>query len=86
MAKSEIVKDSLCKIHVVFFFCFVLFFCETSQLLLAGGQVVFSGISCFRPTLRLTRLKRTEIILTCRKTQIKRFSFIESLRSAFAMP
>ena len=46
--------------------------CETSQALLAGGQVFFSGISHFCPTLRLTRLKMREIILTGHKTQIKR--------------
>ena len=32
----------------------------------------FSGISRFRPALRLTRLKTSEIILTGRKTQIKK--------------
>ena len=41
--------------------------CETSQVLLAGGQVFFLGNL---PTLRLTRLKMSEIILTSRKTQI----------------
>ena len=51
--------------------------CETSQFLLAAGQVVFSGISHFRPTLRLTWLKMSKLILTSRKTQIrKRRSFI----------
>ena len=34
--------------------------CEISQVLLAGGQVVFSGISSFSPTLRLARLKMSE--------------------------
>ena len=42
---------------------------ETSQVLLAGGQVLFLGISRFRPTYRLTRLKMSELILTGRKTQ-----------------
>ena len=38
---------------------------ETNQVLLAGGHVFFfSGISRFRPTLRLTRLKMSKIILT----------------------
>ena len=32
----------------------------------------FSGISCFRTTLRLTWLKMSEIIMTCHKTQIKK--------------
>ena len=43
--------------------------CETSQVLLACGQVVFLGISHFYPTLRLTRLKMSEIILTGHKTK-----------------
>ena len=43
--------------------------CEISQVLLAGCQVVFlGGISRFHPTLRLTRLKIREIILTGSKT------------------
>ena len=33
---------------------------------------VFSGISRFRPTLQLTRLKMSKMILTGRKTQIKK--------------
>ena len=49
--------------------------CETSQVLLAGGQVVFLGDLPFSPgTLRLTQLKMSEIILTGRKTQIKKKS------------
>ena len=45
--------------------------CEPSQVLLAGGQrLFFSGIYRFRSTLRLTRLKISEI-LTGRKLQIK---------------
>ena len=47
---------------------------ETSQDLLAGGQVFFSGVSRFRPTQRLARL--SEIILTGRKTQIKNIQVI----------
>ena len=39
-------------------------------ILLVDGQVVFLGVR--RPTLRLIRLKMSEIILTGRKTQIKR--------------
>ena len=39
-------------------------------VLLVDGQVVFLGVR--RPTLRLIRLKMSEIILTGRKTQIKR--------------
>ena len=46
--------------------------CEISQVLLSGGQVVFSGITRFRPTLRLARFKMNEIILAGRKTQIKK--------------
>ena len=46
--------------------------CETSQVLLAGGQVVFLGGSpVFCLTLRLTWLKMSEIILTGHKTLIK---------------
>ena len=44
--------------------------CGTSQVLLVGGQVVYLGDLPFSPTLRLTRLKNSEIILTGRKTQI----------------
>ena len=40
---------------------------ETSQVLLVGGGGFFSGIFRFRPTLRLTRLQMSEIILTGRK-------------------
>ena len=40
---------------------------EISQVLLAGGQVVFLGDLPFSPHLRLTRLKMSEIILTGRK-------------------
>ena len=48
--------------------------CETSQVLFPGGQVVFLGDSPFSPTLRLTRLKMSEIILTDRNyIQIKHF-------------
>ena len=39
-------------------------------VLLVDGQVVFLGVR--RPTLRLIRLKMKEIILTGRKTQIKK--------------
>ena len=39
-------------------------------VLLVDGQVVFLGVR--RPTLRLIRLKMSEIILTGRKTQIKK--------------
>ena len=46
--------------------------CETSRVLLAGDQVVFlEDLSHFHPTLRLSRLKMSEIILTARKTQMK---------------
>ena len=41
------------------------------QVLLADGQLVFLTGPLFRPTLRLTRLKMSEIILTGHKTQIK---------------
>ena len=39
-------------------------------VLLVDGQVVFLGVR--RPTLQLIRLKMSEIILTGRKTQIKK--------------
>ena len=39
-------------------------------VLLVDGQVLFLGVR--RPTLRLIRLKMSEIILTGRKTQIKK--------------
>ena len=39
-------------------------------VLLVDGQVVFLGVR--RPTLRLIRLKMSEIILTGSKTQIKK--------------
>ena len=39
-------------------------------VLLVDGQVVFLGVR--RPTLRLIRLKMSEIILTGCKTQIKK--------------
>ena len=39
-------------------------------VLLVDGQVVFLGVR--RPTLRLIRLKMSEIILTGHKTQIKK--------------
>ena len=39
-------------------------------VLLVDGQVFFLGVR--RPTLRLIRLKISEIILTGRKTQIKK--------------
>ena len=39
-------------------------------VLLVDGQVVFLGVR--RPTLRLIRLKMSEIILTGRKTQIRK--------------
>ena len=39
-------------------------------VLLVDGQVVFLGVR--RPTLRLIRLKMSEIILTGRKNQIKK--------------
>ena len=39
---------------------------------LAGGPVVFLGDLTFCPTLRLTGLKMSEIILTGRKTQIEK--------------
>ena len=39
-------------------------------VLLVDGQVIFLGVR--RPTLRLIRLKMSEIILTGRKTQIKK--------------
>ena len=39
-------------------------------ILLVDGQVVFLGVR--RPTLRLIRLKMSEIILTDRKTLIKK--------------
>ena len=41
--------------------------CGTSEVLLAGGQVLFGE------SLVLTRLKMSEIILTGRKTQITEF-------------
>ena len=41
--------------------------CETSQVLLAGAQVVFFGDLHFHPIYRLTLLKMSEIILTGRK-------------------
>ena len=44
-------------------------------VLLVDGQVVFLGVR--RPTLRLIRLKISEIILTGRKTQIKKGGEIE---------
>ena len=37
--------------------------CESSQVLLAGGQVVFLGLFRFCHTHRLTRIKMSEIIL-----------------------
>ena len=46
--------------------------CETSQVLLVGGLLVFSEISCFCPIFRLTRLKMSEIILTGCKTKKKK--------------
>ena len=46
--------------------------CETSQVLLVGGQVVFLGDLPFSPTLRLAQLKMSEIILKGHKNQIKR--------------
>ena len=46
--------------------------CETRQVLLAGGQMVFLGDFPFFPILRLTWFKMSEIILTGRKTQIKK--------------
>ena len=48
--------------------------CETSQALLVGGQVFFAGLSRFLPTLRLTWLKMSEIILMSHETQIKKKS------------
>ena len=48
----------------VFFFCFFI-------------VVFFSGIARFRPNERLTRLKMSEIILTGRKTQIKKIDIID---------
>ena len=50
--------------------------CEASQVLLAGSQVVLSGISRFAPTTDLTWLKMSEIILKLmgRKTQLNRAS------------
>ena len=38
--------------------------CETSQVLLVGGQVVLFGDPPFWPHLRLTQLKMSEIMLT----------------------
>ena len=45
---------------------------QKSHVLLVCGQVLvfFSRISCFRPTLRLSWLKMSELILTGHKTQI----------------
>ena len=46
--------------------------CETSQVLLAGGQVVFLEDLPFLPHLAIDRLKMSKIILMGRKTQIKK--------------
>ena len=46
---------------------------ETNQVLLAGGQVVFLWDLPFCPTLQLTLLKKSEIILKgCKPNQIKK--------------
>ena len=42
--------------------------CETSQC----GQIFFSGNTRFQTTLQLTRLQMSEVILTGRKTSIKK--------------
>ena len=52
--------------------CRHLFHMWESQVLLAVGQVFFLGMSCFRATYWLARLKMSEIIFTGRKTQIKK--------------
>ena len=54
--------------------------CETSRVLLAGDQMVFLGDLPFSPTLRLTRLKMSEIILTGRKTQIRKKIIISQIK------
>ena len=58
-----------------------------SQVLLVGGQVFFSRISHFHPILGLTQLKKSEIILTDRKTQIKKnnnkYEAAEELKSLY---
>ena len=46
--------------------------CETSQVLLAGGQVVFLGNLPFSPLLTIDSAQNSEIILMERKTQIKK--------------
>ena len=46
--------------------------CETSQVLLADGQVVFLGDLPFSPRLTMTWLKVSHIILVGCKTQIKK--------------
>ena len=43
--------------------------CQTSQVLLAGGQVFFLGELVFSPHLTIDWLKMSEIILMGRKTQ-----------------
>ena len=45
--------------------------CETRQVLLAGGQVVFLGVLPFLPNLSIDSAQMSEIILTGRKTPIK---------------
>ena len=64
----------------VFFVLQSIMFGQASQVLLVKIKLplsqwvrwVFSGISRFRPTLRLIWLKMSEKILTGRKTQIKK--------------
>ena len=52
--------------------------CETSQVLLASGQVLFLGDSCFHSKNQLMRLKMSEKILMSCKTQIKKKSYINA--------
>ena len=79
MAKSEIVTDFLCNIYIyiyIYFFCVCSVFWwdkpKQANFCLRVAMWFFLGISRFRSTLLLPRLKRNEIILTGRKTQIKK--------------
>ena len=59
--------------------------CETSQVLLAGGQVVFLGDLAFSPTLRLTQLRMSKIMLTPIKNN-NNYEKIKELKKEIVSP